>query len=81
MIESPKRSLAKSITWRVVAVVILAIFSYQATGSLKTAAAITVNYHIIQVILFYIHERVWANIEWGFIAKKNKQKEKENELI
>jgi uncharacterized membrane protein len=48
----------------------LAIFSYQATGSLKTAAAITVNYHIIQVILFYIHERVWANIEWGFVAKK-----------
>jgi len=72
MIESPKRSLLKSIIWRIFAVVTLAAFSYQATGDLDATISITAGYHIIQIILFYIHERVWANIEWGFVERNKK---------
>lgn len=54
--ESHKRSLVKSITWRIIATLIAAWW-------VGFQVAILMN--IVQTIAYYIHERVWVRIRWG----------------
>jgi uncharacterized membrane protein len=62
---SKKRSLAKSLTWRVIAVVSTFIIGYAMTGSLSFAASLTVVSNVINFVLYYLHERVWLQVGWG----------------
>lgn len=59
------RSLTKSLTWRIVAVVVLFIVSYLLTSDMPKASAITVTFNLVQIVLYYFHERIWVRIEWG----------------
>jgi len=63
--ESRVRSLTKSLTWRIVGVVVLFIVSYLLTGDVPKASAITVTFNLVQIVLYYFHERIWVRIEWG----------------
>ena len=65
MIDSAKRSVLKSVTWRIMAVCSLATVSYLMTRDLAASATITAAYHMFQILVFYAHERLWANIAWG----------------
>ena len=65
MIDTKKRSIIKTLTWRVIAVVLLAVTSFLTTGDLRTASLITLIYHSIQLGMFFIHERVWNMVSWG----------------
>jgi uncharacterized membrane protein len=60
-----KRSLAKSLTWRVIAVVSTFIIGYAMTGSLTFAASLTVVSNVINFVLYYLHERIWLKVNWG----------------
>jgi uncharacterized membrane protein len=62
---SKKRSLAKSLTWRVVAVVSTLLIGYAMTGSWAFALSLTVVSNLINFVLYYIHERVWLGVSWG----------------
>lgn len=63
--DTKKRSLTKSITWRVIGVILLGLISYMITGNWKEMTIITVLFHSIRVILYYYHERIWEGISWG----------------
>lgn len=63
--ESRARSLTKSFTWRIVVVIVLFLVTYFLTGDVPRASAITIIFNLIQIVLYYFHERVWARIEWG----------------
>jgi len=65
MIDSKKRSLVKAISWRLIAICILAVVSFLLLGDLKTASLITLFYHVIQVAIYMFHERMWNYISWG----------------
>ena len=65
MRDSRVRSLAKSITWRVTGIIILAGLAWWFTGNVEQTTLITVTFHSIRVVLYYFHERVWERIEWG----------------
>jgi adenylylsulfate kinase len=65
MIDTKKRSIIKTLTWRVIAVILLAVTSFLTTGDLRTASLITLIYHSIQLGMFFIHERVWNMVSWG----------------
>ena len=62
---SKKRSLAKSITWRLIAIVVTFVVGYIMTGSLELAASLSVVSNLINFILYYLHERVWLTVRWG----------------
>lgn len=62
---SKKRSLAKSLTWRVVAVVSTFIIGYAMTGSWSFAASLTIVSNVINFVLYYLHERIWLKTDWG----------------
>ena len=62
---SKKRSLLKSVTWRVIAIVSTLLIGYGMTGSWEFALSLTVVSNVINFILYYIHERVWLQVDWG----------------
>jgi uncharacterized membrane protein len=64
-VDTKKRSAAKSITWRVVGILILGGITYAFTGSLKSSAGITIIFNAIRLVLYYWHERIWEKVEWG----------------
>lgn len=65
MIDSKQRSFWKAITWRVFAIVLLAIVTFLTIDDIKTASLITLCYHSVQILMFFIHERLWNYIKWG----------------
>ena len=71
MLESKKRSFMKSITWRILAVLILAIVAYAITRDPLETTIITAITHAIKFVAYYIHERFWGLIRWGYEPKEN----------
>ena len=65
MIDSKQRSFWKAITWRLFAIILLTVVTYITTGDIKFTTLITLCYHSIQVLMFFIHERLWNFIKWG----------------
>lgn len=67
MTDMKIRSLAKSISWRILGFLITFGIMWGVTRdgsfSLGTSALI----HIIKTIVYYFHERIWDKIEWGRI--------------
>ena len=64
-VESRKRSIAKSITFRAVSVVLLCAVTLMLTGNLLATAYITVAFQSIQTMFYYAHERAWNHTRWG----------------
>ncbi len=62
--NTKKRSFVKSTSWRLVAITVLAIVAYFITNEWEKVTAITLLYHGIQVVIYYLHERIWERISW-----------------
>ncbi len=60
-----KRSLVKTITWRVIATLDTFLISWFITGKLVFAGAIASLEIITKMFLYFLHERGWAKIKWG----------------
>ena len=73
--ESPARSIAKSISWRIIASLTTFIIFYITAGSKIAIEVITAAVGIeaiSKMLIYFIHERIWANIYWGKNWMKNK---------
>jgi uncharacterized membrane protein len=62
---SKKRSLAKSITWRLIAIVTTFAVGLVMTGSIAFSASLSLVSNGINFVLYYIHERFWLKVSWG----------------
>ena len=65
--DTKGRSWIKSLTWRIVGVIILGAISYAITRDWSKTTTITVIFHVVRLILYYFHERLWEVISWGRI--------------
>ena len=65
MIETRKRSLVKSIIWRIICIAVSIITAYFLTFKIDLSVAIGTTYNAITMILYYFHERFWNKLEWG----------------
>jgi uncharacterized membrane protein len=63
--EKIKRSLVKTISWRIVGTIATIIISYIITGTLALAFSIGVIELVSKLILYFFHERAWNKIKWG----------------
>ncbi len=63
--ETRKRSIAKSIVWRVICIVVSILTSYALTANWDISVAIGSIYNVITMFLYYFHERLWNYIKWG----------------
>jgi uncharacterized membrane protein len=59
------RSWTKSFTWRILGILILLPLTYIFTGKWESAAALTLIFHIIRMVLYVVHERLWEMTSWG----------------
>lgn len=57
--ETNKRSMFRSILWRVMGIIILALITYIFTGDLIAVGLITFLHHFVFIWVYYLHERVW----------------------
>jgi uncharacterized membrane protein len=63
--EKIKRSLAKTISWRIVGTADTVIISWLLTGTLALALSIGAIELVSKMILYFFHERAWNQIKWG----------------
>jgi uncharacterized membrane protein len=65
MSDNSKRSLAKTLTWRVTGSGATFLISWLISGNLTIAGTIAVIQITANTVLYYIHERIWNKIPWG----------------
>jgi len=74
MEETKKRSVLKSVIWRILGVLILGTVTYAYTGNWVTTGLVTFIHHAVFLLVFYLHERMWLKIKldnmvWRSLAK------------
>lgn len=65
MIDKPKRSLIKTITWRITGSGATFGISYLILGNFVIAGSIATIQLVTNTVLYFIHERVWDRVKWG----------------
>ncbi|MDT0645408.1 DUF2061 domain-containing protein [Zunongwangia sp. F260] len=63
--EKPMRSIAKTVSWRIVGTMDTVAISWVLTGEIKTAMAIGSVELVTKMILYFGHERIWNKINFG----------------
>ena len=59
------RSVIKAVTFRIIGVLVLATVAWFVTGNVVKTTMIALMYHVIQTVVYYLHERLWVKIKWG----------------
>ena len=60
--ESKKKSLAKTVSWRIVATFTTFVISWLITGSIAIGLGIASIEFWTKLVLYYFHERIWSKI-------------------
>jgi uncharacterized membrane protein len=63
--DTSRRSLVKTITWRVTGSGATFLISYAIAGNFAIAGTIAVVQLVSNTVLYFLHERVWNRIKWG----------------
>ncbi|HSG09939.1 MAG TPA: DUF2061 domain-containing protein [Longimicrobiales bacterium] len=66
--ETRARSLVKSLSWRIIATLTTIGLVYAFTGAVHIAMAVGGVEVLAKLLIFYLHERAWAMVGWGFRA-------------
>ena len=67
--ETQQRTLAKTMTWRILATMTTALLVYLFTGDFTLALEVGALEVILKLLLYYVHERGWSYITWGLKQK------------
>ena len=62
---TPRRSVVKAITYRILIMCLDFATIYTFTGALRVAVGFMIASNIYTTLGYLIHERVWAQIGWG----------------
>tara|TARA_Y100000310_G_C20611334_1_gene778146 strand:+ start:1309 stop:1509 length:201 start_codon:yes stop_codon:yes gene_type:complete len=63
--DSNKRSVAKAISFRILATILTLVLVIYFTGNWAIASAIGASDFISKLVLYYAHERSWEKVSWG----------------
>jgi uncharacterized membrane protein len=63
--DSHKRSIIKSVTWRFIAVAITMLISYLWLREWGSSIILSLTANGIKALLYYLHERGWNRIDFG----------------
>ena len=62
-----RRSVAKSISWRLLGSADTFVLGYLITGNAAWAGSIAGLEVLTKMVLYYLHERAWVHIAWGVV--------------
>lgn len=63
--DSQKRSILKTVSWRVAATVITAGVTFLLTGRAELAVTVGLGDAAVKLVIYYFHERLWTRIRYG----------------
>jgi len=64
-VDSPGRSLAKAVTYRILGLGVTMLAAWMLTDQLRLAAAIGLVDTTLKLGAYYAHERLWNRIRFG----------------
>ncbi|MEP7197810.1 MAG: DUF2061 domain-containing protein [Saprospiraceae bacterium] len=65
--ETLPRSIVKTVTYRVIILILDFVSIYIFTGQVKVALGFMIVSNIYSTLGFFFHERIWDKIKWGKI--------------
>lgn len=68
--ESTRRSIAKALSWRVLATLITTTLVFVLTGKGEFAATIGLADTLLKFAIYFGHERLWNRIPYGRLRKE-----------
>jgi len=68
--ETLSRSILKTISYRVVILILDFVSIYLFTGQIKVALGFMIISNVYTTIGYFFHERIWDRIKWGKIIYK-----------
>jgi len=71
--DSKRRSLAKALSWRVLATLITMSVAFYLTGELTFAVEIGLLDTLAKLAIYFGHERMWQRISYGKIESPDYQ--------
>ena len=63
--DSHSRTVAKTISWRIIATITTALLVYIFTGDFTIAVEVGALEAVLKLLFYYLHERGWSHIAWG----------------
>jgi uncharacterized membrane protein len=63
-VDSKKRSIVKTVSWRVTGSFSTFMISYLILGDFSIAGSIAIIQITANTLLYYFHERLWDKIKW-----------------
>lgn len=63
--DSHKRSILKTVSWRVAATIITAGVTFFLTGRAELAVTVGLGDAAVKLVIYYFHERLWTRIRYG----------------
>ena len=63
-VDTKRRTMTKTITWRITASLTTFLIAWVLTGDILVGASIGSIEAIAKIFLYYFHERIWTNISW-----------------
>ncbi|MGB5508194.1 DUF2061 domain-containing protein [Robiginitalea sp.] len=73
LVESQKRHILKTLSWRVIGTLDTIVLSWIITGSPITGLKIGSVEVITKMVLYYVHERTWYNSNYGLGSRRSKE--------
>lgn len=61
----PKRSLVKAFSWESFSTASTMLLAFGLFGNLNLCLAFGFVSYFMKLIMFYYHERIWHQIDWG----------------
>lgn len=68
--DSTRRSIAKSLSWRALATIITTTIVFVMTGKGEFAATIGLADTVLKFAIYFGHERLWNRIPYGRLKKE-----------
>lgn len=72
--ETKRRTIVKSIIWRIIGVlwtfvgayIIILLVPRKYSTALILATIIAAYHHLSRLVMYYFYERVWMRVNWGY---------------
>ena len=71
MKETKQRSVTKAVSYRLAATITTFTLAFLFTGSLEIATSIGLLDFIVKFAIYYLNERIWTLISWGYKNEKS----------
>ncbi|MEM5565637.1 DUF2061 domain-containing protein [Psychroserpens sp. AS72] len=71
VLESRKRHIAKTLTWRLIGTMDTMLLAWIISGNPLTGLKIGFAEVVTKMLLYYLHERAWYKVNYGLTSREN----------